>query len=153
MRALVISDTHFGAWTGEDILRDRENLALLEPHLDVDEVIFLGDIFDFLFASEREAFAGAGPLFNLLRERLQGKGWSSWRETTITMSSRAKCAGVSSWRFWARWQSMSELPSAGRVPSSRPRAAHGGRRARGPLPHIYLCRGSFDAWSSPRHSR
>jgi predicted phosphodiesterase len=73
VRALVISDTHFGAWTGEDILRDRENLALLEPHLDVDEVIFLGDIFDLLFASEREAFAAAAPLFNLLRERLQGK--------------------------------------------------------------------------------
>jgi UDP-2,3-diacylglucosamine pyrophosphatase LpxH len=73
VRALVISDTHFGAWTGEDILRNPENLALLEPHLDVDEVIVLGDLFDFLFASEREAFAAASPLLNLLRERLQGK--------------------------------------------------------------------------------
>ena len=98
MRALVISDTHFGSWTGEDILRDRENLALLEPHLDVDEVIFLGDIFDFLFASEREAFAGAGPLFNLLRERLQGKGWSSWRETTgeVAEHERTPVGGESS---------------------------------------------------------
>ena len=41
MRALVISDTHFGAWTGEDILREPENLALLGPHLYVDEVIML----------------------------------------------------------------------------------------------------------------
>ncbi|HTU86777.1 MAG TPA: metallophosphoesterase [Solirubrobacteraceae bacterium] len=73
MRALVISDTHFGAWTGEDILRDPENLALLAPHLDVDEVILLGDLFDLLFASSRDAFAAAGGLFDLLRERLQGK--------------------------------------------------------------------------------
>ncbi len=28
MRALVISDTHFGAWTGEDLLRhDHESCA------------------------------------------------------------------------------------------------------------------------------
>ncbi len=47
MRALVISDTHFGAWTGEDLLRHDRELALLAPHLDdVDEVIFLGDLFD-----------------------------------------------------------------------------------------------------------
>jgi hypothetical protein len=38
MRALVISDTHFGAWTGEDLLRHPEKLALLEPRLDVDEL-------------------------------------------------------------------------------------------------------------------
>jgi hypothetical protein len=73
VRALVISDTHFGAWTGEDILRDPENLALLEPHLDVDEVIFLGDMFDFLFGSTRNALGAAQGLLELLRERLQGK--------------------------------------------------------------------------------
>ncbi|MBV8999633.1 MAG: metallophosphoesterase, partial [Solirubrobacterales bacterium] len=73
MRALVISDTHFGAWTGEDILREPETLALLEPHLDVDEVIFLGDMFDFLFASLEDAFAAADGLLALLREKLQQK--------------------------------------------------------------------------------
>jgi len=73
MRALVISDTHFGAWTGEDILRDPETLALLAPHLDVDEVIFLGDMFDFLFSSMADAFRAADGLLDLLRERLQGK--------------------------------------------------------------------------------
>ena len=73
MRALVISDTHFGAWTGEDILREPENLALLGPHLYVDEVIMLGDLFDLLFASSRDAFVAAEGLFGLLRERLQGK--------------------------------------------------------------------------------
>jgi len=73
VRALVISDTHFGAWTGEDILREPENLALLSPHLDVDEVIMLGDLFDLLFASSRDAFLAAEGLFGLLRERLQGK--------------------------------------------------------------------------------
>jgi predicted phosphodiesterase len=73
MRALVISDTHFGAWTGQDILREPENVALLEPHLDVDEVIFLGDMFDLLFGSQREAFEAAEGLLTLLRSRLQGK--------------------------------------------------------------------------------
>jgi UDP-2,3-diacylglucosamine pyrophosphatase LpxH len=73
MRALVVSDTHFGAWTGQDILREPANLALLEPHLDVEEVIFLGDMFDFLFASRRDAFAAARGLLDLIREKLQGK--------------------------------------------------------------------------------
>jgi predicted phosphodiesterase len=73
VRALVISDTHFGAWTGEDILREPDTIALLEPQLDVDEVIFLGDMFDFLFASLRDAFSAADGLFDLLREKLQGK--------------------------------------------------------------------------------
>jgi UDP-2,3-diacylglucosamine pyrophosphatase LpxH len=73
VRALVISDTHFGAWTGEDILREQANLALLEPHLDVDEVIFLGDLFDFLFGSTRNVLGAAEGLLELLRERLQGK--------------------------------------------------------------------------------
>lgn len=73
MRALVISDTHFGAWTGEDLLREKENLELLEPHLDVDEVIVLGDPFDFLFASLPDALEAAGGLLALLRHKLQGK--------------------------------------------------------------------------------
>lgn len=74
MRALVISDTHFGAWTGQDILRDADTLALLAPHLDgLDEVIFLGDLFDLLFARLEDAFAAAGGLLELLREKLQGR--------------------------------------------------------------------------------
>jgi UDP-2,3-diacylglucosamine pyrophosphatase LpxH len=73
VRALVLSDTHFGAWTGEDILREPDTLALLAPHLDVDEVIFLGDMFDFLFSSLRDAYRAADGLFALLREKLQGK--------------------------------------------------------------------------------
>ena len=73
MRALVISDTHFGAWTGEDLLREPENLELLAPALDVDEVIFLGDMFDLMFASIREGFEAARGLLELLRDKLQGK--------------------------------------------------------------------------------
>src|SRR6202042_3917881 len=73
MRALVISDTHFGAWTGEDLLREQANLDLLEPHLDVDEVIVLGDMFDFLFGSLTGAFGAATGLLGLLRRKLQGK--------------------------------------------------------------------------------
>jgi UDP-2,3-diacylglucosamine pyrophosphatase LpxH len=73
VKALVISDTHFGAWTGDDILTQPETLALLEPHLDVDEVIFLGDMFDFMFGSERDAFRASEGLLELLRAKLQGK--------------------------------------------------------------------------------
>lgn len=73
MRALVISDTHFGAWTGDNILTQPETLALLEPHLDVDEVIFLGDMFDFMFGSERDAFRASEGFLELLRSKLQGK--------------------------------------------------------------------------------
>jgi UDP-2,3-diacylglucosamine pyrophosphatase LpxH len=73
MRALVISDTHFGAWTGEDLLREQSNLDLLEPYLDVDEVIVLGDMFDFLFGSLSDGFEAAAGLLGLLREKLQGK--------------------------------------------------------------------------------
>jgi len=41
---------------GEDLLRHLEELALLAPHLDdLDEVIFLGDLFDLLFASIEDA--------------------------------------------------------------------------------------------------
>jgi len=73
VRALVISDTHFGAWTGEDLLREPDNLALLAPALDVDEVIFLGDMFDLMFASIRDSFEAARGLLDLLRDKLQGK--------------------------------------------------------------------------------
>jgi UDP-2,3-diacylglucosamine pyrophosphatase LpxH len=74
VRALVISDTHFGAWTGEDILREPETLALLEPELHgVDEVIVLGDMFDFMFGSLRDAFRASEGLLELLRDKLHGK--------------------------------------------------------------------------------
>ena len=67
MRALVISNTHFGAWTGEDLLRHDHELALLAPHLDdVDEVIFLGDLFDFLFSPVWDAVLAAAGLLDLL---------------------------------------------------------------------------------------
>jgi UDP-2,3-diacylglucosamine pyrophosphatase LpxH len=74
MRALVLSDTHFGAWTGDDLLSREEHRVRLEPHLrDVDEVVFLGDLFDFLFGTVQGAFAAADGFFDLLRDRLQGK--------------------------------------------------------------------------------
>jgi hypothetical protein len=34
MPALVISDTHFGAWTGEDLLRRDHELGLPADHLE-----------------------------------------------------------------------------------------------------------------------
>lgn len=74
MRALVVSDSHLGAWTGEDLLRHPAALERLAPHLDgVDEVIFLGDLLDFLFAPVPDAVDAAHGLLELLRDKLQGR--------------------------------------------------------------------------------
>ena len=74
MRALVISDTHLGAWTGEDLLSDERFLARLAPELEgIDELVVLGDLFDLLFGSIEDALAAAEGLFALVRELLQGK--------------------------------------------------------------------------------
>src|SRR5689334_12698053 len=64
---------HFGAWTGDDILRDPATLALLEPALDVDEVILLGDMFGPVVGSVRDVFRASEGLLDLLRAKLQGK--------------------------------------------------------------------------------
>ncbi len=74
MRALVISDTHFGAWTGRDLLREEFFLERLAPQLEgLDELIFLGDLFDFLFGSLGEAVESSGGLLELIAARLSGK--------------------------------------------------------------------------------
>lgn len=74
MRALVISDTHFGAWTGRDLLREELFLERLAPHLQgIDELIFLGDLFDFLFGSVGEAVDASDGLLRLIAENLAGK--------------------------------------------------------------------------------
>jgi UDP-2,3-diacylglucosamine pyrophosphatase LpxH len=73
MRALVISDTHFGAWTGRDLLREEFALERLAPALeDVDELIFLGDLFDFLFGSVTDAVDAADGLLRLIDEKMAG---------------------------------------------------------------------------------
>ncbi|HVW47612.1 MAG TPA: metallophosphoesterase [Solirubrobacterales bacterium] len=74
MRALVISDTHFGAWTGRDLLREEFFLERLAPALDgIDEVILLGDLFDFLFGSVAEAVDSASGLLALIARELPGR--------------------------------------------------------------------------------
>jgi UDP-2,3-diacylglucosamine pyrophosphatase LpxH len=74
MRALVISDTHFGAWTGRDLLREEFFLERLAPALEgIDELIFLGDLFDFLFGSVDEAVDASDGLLRLIAEQLPGK--------------------------------------------------------------------------------
>jgi UDP-2,3-diacylglucosamine pyrophosphatase LpxH len=74
VRALVISDTHFGAWTGRDLLREEGSLERLAPHLDeIDELIFLGDLFDLLFGSVDDAFGAAEGLFDLIAEKMSGR--------------------------------------------------------------------------------
>lgn len=73
MRALVISDTHFGAWTGRDLLAEEFFLERLAPQLDgLDELIFLGDLFDFLFGAVEEAVAAADGLLALIAEKMAG---------------------------------------------------------------------------------
>jgi UDP-2,3-diacylglucosamine pyrophosphatase LpxH len=74
VRALVISDTHFGAWTGRDLLREEPFLERLAPALDgLDELVFLGDLFDFLFGSVRDAVDAADGLLGLIAEKLAGR--------------------------------------------------------------------------------
>jgi UDP-2,3-diacylglucosamine pyrophosphatase LpxH len=74
MRALVISDTHFGAWTGRDLLREEFFLERLAPQLEgIDELIFLGDLFDFLFGSVGDAVDAASGLLDLIAANLVGK--------------------------------------------------------------------------------
>jgi UDP-2,3-diacylglucosamine pyrophosphatase LpxH len=71
---LVISDTHFGAWTGRDLLREDFFLERLAPALDgIDEVILLGDLFDFLFGSVADAVDASSGLLKLMAEKLPGK--------------------------------------------------------------------------------
>jgi UDP-2,3-diacylglucosamine pyrophosphatase LpxH len=74
MRALVISDTHFGAWTGRDLLREDLFLERLAPAMEgIDELIFLGDLFDFLFGSVGDAVDASDGLLRLIAERLGGR--------------------------------------------------------------------------------
>jgi UDP-2,3-diacylglucosamine pyrophosphatase LpxH len=74
MRALVISDTHFGAWTGRDLLAEERFLERLAPALEgIDELIFLGDLYDFLFGSLEEAYGASDGLLRLIAESLPGK--------------------------------------------------------------------------------
>lgn len=74
MRALVISDTHFGAWTGRDLLAEEAYLERLAPALEgIDELIFLGDLYDFLFGSVGDAVDASSGLLKLIAEKLGGK--------------------------------------------------------------------------------
>src|SRR3981081_1916720 len=74
MRALAISDTHFGAWTGDDLMAHPYASERLAPHLDdIDELILLGDLFDFLFSNVEHAVAQAQGFLDLVGERMRGK--------------------------------------------------------------------------------
>jgi UDP-2,3-diacylglucosamine pyrophosphatase LpxH len=73
-RALVISDTHLGAWTGEDLLSQQRHLERLAPQLEgIDELVILGDLFDFLFGTLRGCFEAADGLVDLIAAKLAGK--------------------------------------------------------------------------------
>jgi UDP-2,3-diacylglucosamine pyrophosphatase LpxH len=74
MRALVMSDTHFGAWTGRDLLAEEFFLERLAPRLEgIDELIFLGDLFDFLFGSVEDCVEAADGLLGLIAEKMEGR--------------------------------------------------------------------------------
>jgi UDP-2,3-diacylglucosamine pyrophosphatase LpxH len=74
MRALALSDLHFGAWTGSGARAREFALGRLEPELeDIDELVLLGDVFDFLFSTVELAFEQAEPFFALLARKLRGR--------------------------------------------------------------------------------
>ena len=74
MRALVVSDAHLGTWTGDDLLRHDWALKRLGAYLEeVAELVILGDLFDFLFATVPDAFGAADPFFELIAEKMRGK--------------------------------------------------------------------------------
>lgn len=71
---MVISDTHFGAWTGEPLLQHEWARRRIGDALEgVDKLVLLGDLFDFLFSSVENAFAQADGFFSLLAEKMAGK--------------------------------------------------------------------------------
>ena len=74
MRTLVISDSHLGAWTGDDLLAYAWAREALRPELErADEVVLLGDLVDLLFATIEHAFERADGLVELLAQTLSGK--------------------------------------------------------------------------------
>jgi UDP-2,3-diacylglucosamine pyrophosphatase LpxH len=74
MRALAVSDTHFGAWTGRDLLREELFLERLAPALEgIDELVFLGDLYDWLFGSVGESVDASDGLLRLIAERMKGR--------------------------------------------------------------------------------
>ena len=70
----MISDTHLGAWTGDDLLAHAWAREALRPELErADEVVLLGDFVDLLFAPIEHAFERADGLVELLAHTLVGK--------------------------------------------------------------------------------
>ena len=71
MRALVISDSHLGAWTGRTCsAQERPLSGSPRSSEEIDELIVLGDLFDFLFGTVGGCFEAAEGLFDLLAEKL-----------------------------------------------------------------------------------
>ena len=74
VRSLVVSDTHLGAWTGDDLLAYGWAREVLRPELErADEVVLLGDFVDLLFATTEHAFERADGLVGLFGQTLAGK--------------------------------------------------------------------------------
>lgn len=74
MRSLVISDSHLGAWTGDDLLAYPWAREVLRPQLErADEVVLLGDFLDLLFSTVEHAFDRADGIVELLAQTLPGK--------------------------------------------------------------------------------
>ena len=70
----MISDSHLGAWTGDDLLAYEWAREVLRGELErADQVVLLGDLVDLLFASTEYAFERADGLFALLAQTLAGK--------------------------------------------------------------------------------
>lgn len=64
MRRVIISDLHFGDRAGGDLLRYRWARERLWPLLEgADELMLLGDTFEFIFQQMEQAIAAARPFF------------------------------------------------------------------------------------------
>jgi hypothetical protein len=74
MRALIVSDLHFGSVTGADLLRRPElRSSLLEAVAGADRVVLLGDVLELRHGPPREALAAARGFFEDLGRALAGR--------------------------------------------------------------------------------
>src|ERR1035437_3133447 len=73
MKTVILSDTHFGAWAGNDLLRHEFALDVLRPRLRAaDRLVLLGDTFELCFQTLEKSFTASLPFFQMIKEEMQG---------------------------------------------------------------------------------
>jgi hypothetical protein len=92
VKSPAISDLHFGACTGEPLLRHGFALQALEPHVDdIDELILLGDVFDLLFSKSSTPSRRPSLSSRSCRTSCKANGSSSSQASTTTTSWSVTC--------------------------------------------------------------